>query len=186
MKNQKKYIIIGVFVIAIIIVGLIILNHNKNVNITKDNGQNNKGLTNSNILPASTGPEGFKIAQAIVENNEDPVTKKAVSDHLEIALANIIDKDISNITVDYLIENTKTNKNESYHAILNDFILKSKETQTIHFDNGNGTNHFWVNKYSMYYISQDPLKFTITVSAEGYKTQTVQVNKDAGGAEQAD
>jgi hypothetical protein len=186
MKNKTKYFI-GIFVIAIVIViGLIILNHNKDVNIIKNNNQNNKELTNSSILPTSTGPEGFKIEQALVENNEDPMTRKAVPDHLEITIKNTIDKNISNITVDYLIEDAKTNKNESYHANLENFTLKSKETRTIHFDNEDKTDHFWVNKYSLYYISQDPLKFTVTVNSNGYKSQSIIINKDAGGAEQAD
>ncbi len=190
MKNQTKYTLgISLIVILIIIMVLVIFNsspNNKNTNLIKNNTQNNKETTNPTTTTIQTGTDGFKIEQAIVENNADPTTKKIVSDHLEITLKNTINKDLSNFIVDYSIEDTKTSKNESYHADLGSFILKSQDTQTIHFDNQNITNHYWVNKYSLYYLSQDPLKFTITVSANGYKSQSISVNKDAGGAEQVD
>jgi hypothetical protein len=136
--------------------------------------------TSSNVLV------GFKIQNAIVENNEDPVTKKVVDDHLEITLLNTIDKEISNLSVDYTITDLKNSKKESYSAKLEGFVLKAHETQIIHFDNKNETNHFWVNSYSMYYLSTDALEFNITVNAEAYKAQTISVKKDIGGAEIAD
>jgi len=187
-ENKMKKILIAVIGI-ILIIGLISIGIVMQKGPPAPNSENNSNSVNSNSqtnLPLSNGPVGFKIQQALVENNVDPVTNKDVSDHLEITLLNTIDKDISNLSVDYSITDLRNSKKESYSAKLEGFILKSKETQTIHFDNENKTNHFWVNSYSMYYLSTDPLQFSITVSAEGYQAQTINVKKDAGGAEAPD
>jgi hypothetical protein len=185
MKKTSVYIVAGVIIALILIVSIVLITRSNNP-ATSTNSDKNVANPSTNIPNSASGAVGFKIKEAIVENNLDPVTKTAVSDHLEISLTNSIDKDISNMSVYYVIDNLKTNKNESYSVTLNGFILKAHETRTIHFDSENKPDHFLANKYSMYYLSQDPLKFTITVSAEGYEAQTTQVNKDAGGAEQVD
>jgi hypothetical protein len=65
-------------------------------------------------------------------------------------------------------------------------VLKSGETKTIHFDNKQGDGHFSANKNSIYYSSANKLLFTIKLSTPGYKLQTTNVEKSAGGAEQKD
>ncbi|MCX9011976.1 MAG: hypothetical protein OIN66_12740 [Candidatus Methanoperedens sp.] len=37
-----------------------------------------------------------------------------------------------------------------------------------------------------YYTTKDELNFTVTINADGYAAQTIQVKKDAGGAEAPD
>ena len=64
---------------------------------------------------ASTGPVGFRIQNIFVENNYDEVAKQAASDHLELVLQSITNKDIHNMTVYYIITDTKINKTESVY-----------------------------------------------------------------------
>lgn len=63
----------------------------------------------------STGPVGFRIQNIFVENNYDEVAKQAASDHLELVLQSITNKDIHNMTVYYIITDTKINKTESVY-----------------------------------------------------------------------
>ncbi len=181
-----KKIVITVIIIAVIIGIAYFVLPIQNNGTKPENSSNSINSSTQKKPPLSTGPVGFKIEQALVENNVDPITNKPAPDHLEITLVNTIDKDISNLSVYYSITDLKNAKNESYSANLDGFTLKAHETQTIHFDNGNETNHFWVNTFSMYYLGTDPLQFNITVNAEGYQAQTIDVKKDAGGAEAPD
>jgi hypothetical protein len=134
----------------------------------------------------STGPQGFAILQILVENNYDQATQQVVPDHLEIVLHSTINKDISNITVYYVIRDAKINKTESYLKPLKGFVLKANETRHIHFDAGGLPDHFRVNPNSIYYTNADEKIFTVTVNAVGYAAQTMQVKKDAGTVEGPD
>ncbi len=135
---------------------------------------------------ASTGPVGFRIQNILVENNYDEVTKQAAPDHLELVLQSTTSKDISNLTVYYIISDAKINKTESYIKPLKGFVLKANEIRTIHFDAGQKPDHFRANPNSIYYTTKDELNFTVTINADGYAAQTIQVKKDAGGAEAPD
>ena len=129
--------------------------------------------------------EGFVISNSLVENNTDKVGK-VIDDHLELALKNTVGKDLADFEVYYAITDTVTNQKEGYYKKLTGFVLKSGETRGVHFDNGTDTGHFKANKDSLYYKSPNKLTFDVTVSSAGYKIQTVQISKDAGGAEQND
>jgi hypothetical protein len=135
---------------------------------------------------ASTGPVGFRIQNIIVENNYDEVAKKDASDHLELVLQSTTSKDIHDLTAYYIIMDDKINKTESYIKPLTGFVLKANETRTIHFDAGQKPDHFRANPNSIYYTTKDGLNFTVTINADGYAAQTIQVKKDAGGAEALD
>lgn len=135
---------------------------------------------------ASTGPVGFRIQSILVENNYDEVTKQAAPDHLELVLQNTIDKDIHNMTAYYVITDAKINKTESYIKPLKGFVLKADDIRTIHFDAGQKPDHFRANPNSIYYTTKGELNFTVTINADGYAAQTIQVKKDAGGAEAPD
>jgi len=134
----------------------------------------------------SSGPTGFTIQNILVENNYDEATKQAVPDHLEIVLHSTINKNISNITVYYVIRDATINKTESYLAPLKGFVLKANEARSIHFDAGKLPDHFRVNPNSIYYTNVDEKIFTVTVNAAGYAAQTMQVKKDAGSVEGPD
>ncbi len=142
------------------------------------------GLYKNQIQNTAT-QEGFVITDSKVENNTDKAGK-AVDDHLELILKNIAGKNLTDFEVYYMITDIVTGQKEGYYKKLTDFVLKSGETQSIHFDNGTDPGHFKVNKDSLYYKSPNKMTFDITVSAAGYKPQTVQISKDAGGTEQND
>ncbi len=59
-------------------------------------------------------------------------------------------------------------------------------SRTIHFDSTGATDHFPVNKYSLYYTSTNAMDVTVEVSAQGAAPVTTTVAKDAGGAEVPD
>jgi len=98
----------------------------------------------------------------------------------------ITNKDIHNLTAYYIITDAKINKTESYIKPLSGFILKADETRTIHVDSGQKPDHFRANPNSIYSTTKDELNFTVTINADGYAAQTIQVKKDAGGAEAPD
>jgi hypothetical protein len=135
---------------------------------------------------ASTGPVGFRIQNILVENNYDEVAKQSAPDHLELVLQSTTNKDIHTMTAYYIISDAKINKTESYIKPLNGFVLKADETRTIHFDAGQKPDHFRANPNSIYYTTKDELNFTVTINADGYAAQTIEVKKDAGGAETPD
>ncbi|VVB54004.1 Uncharacterised protein [uncultured archaeon] len=148
---------------------------------------NDSTPTFADVTPqASTGALGFRIQNILVENNYDEVAKKDASDHLELVLQSTTNKDIHNMTAYYIITDAKMNKTESYIKPLNAFVLKANETRTIHFDDGQMQDHFRANPNSIYYTTKDELNFTVIINADGYAAQTIQVKKDAGGAEVPD
>ena len=134
----------------------------------------------------SGGNEVFKIKQAIVENNYDFEAKKDAADHLEVTVQSMSDKDIYNMNAYYTITDDVSGKNEAYIVYLKDFVLKAHETQTIHFDNDSRSGHFGANPNSIYYTSKNNQTLDVTLWSDGYAPQSLQINKDAGGAETAD
>jgi hypothetical protein len=130
--------------------------------------------------------EGFKIVDALVENNIDPTTKKDVNDHLELSLKNISEKDMTDFEIYYTITDPAANVKEGYYHKLTGLILKSGETKSIHFDNGTGDGHFSENMNSIYRTTNPAKLFDVILSSPGYKIETTQINKDPGGAEKAD
>lgn len=142
------------------------------------------GLYKNSIQNTSTA-QGFVLKTVTVENNTD-ATGKTVNDHLELALQNTAGKDLTGLEVYYTITDPTTSKKEGYYKKLTGFILKNGQTALVHFDNKQGDGHFSANKNSIYYTSSDQLVFDVIVSAPGYKIQTSQVTKAAGGAEVKD
>lgn len=130
--------------------------------------------------------EGFKITDAIVENNLDEITKKIANDHLEITLQNVSCQDLSNFEIYYTILDSNLNKTEGYYKKLNGFTLKNNEKKAIHFDNINGFGHFGENPNSIYRTNGDAKVFDVILSTPGFKIESIQIKKDVGGAEKAD
>lgn len=129
--------------------------------------------------------QGFKIASAMVENNTGS-SVNSVSDHLQIVLQNLTNKDLTNFEVYYTITDSVTHQKEGYYKILNNYVLKAGATQSVNFDNKQGVGHFGVNINNLYFKSTDQLQFNIIVSAKGYKIQTATATKSTGGAETKD
>ncbi len=209
--NKKAIIIIGFFLIAAF--GIYIMatgtpasqsatNQNSASQLSQNNTTSSMPSSNSaqataqdpqDIVPGlypnpiknNSTTEGFKIASIMVENNTDQAGNP-VSDHLELALQNLTNRDLSNFEIYYTITDTVTNKKEGYYKKLANYTLKAGATQTINFDNKSGIGHFSANTRSLYFTSTNKLHFTVIVSTPGYRIETASVEKAAGGAETQD
>ena len=129
----------------------------------------------SQVLPVTDNPitndataETLKIDSVLVENNVDPDTGKTAEDHLEIALSNTGTTELSGVEVFYTFEDPTAKQSESYYTKLPaDFTIPAGGTRTVHFDNSGATDHFPVNKFSLYSTSKNAMDVTVIVSAEG-------------------
>jgi hypothetical protein len=145
------------------------------------------------ILPTDTDPidntssvQALQIDGVLVENNVDEAGK-AAPDHLEIALTNTGRQELKTFEVYYTITDPTTGDSESYYSALPaSFSIPPGGHRTVHFDNTGAVDHFAVNDFSLYYTDKNALEVTVEVSAIDAASQTVTVNKDAGGAEEAD
>lgn len=142
------------------------------------------------VLPVPTNPianaataSGLTITKALVENNVAPDTGKTTDDHLEVALENTTAKPLDQVQVYYKITDPAKNVSEGYYAKLDGFTIKPGATRVVHFDNTGKTDHYPVNKYSLYYTDKNALTVNVTASAAGVKQATFTVKKDSGGAE---
>lgn len=146
------------------------------------------------VLPVDTSPitntataEGITIDTVLVENNVDPTTGKAASDHLEIALTNTGTTELAGFEIFYSFTDPKSTITENYFVRLPaDFTIPAGGTRTAHFDDTGAPDHFPVNNFSLYYTDTNALTVAVTVSAPGVKVKTTTITKDAGGAEVAD
>ena len=202
MKNKATYIVGGIIVIIIIFVLFKGRTNTTNTKITTNTNSVNT-IAKNNIATSQTDPEdivpglyknnivntsslpGLKILSGIVENNLD-MNGKTANDHLELVLKNSSKADMANFEAYYTITDLTTLKKEGYYKKLTGFTLKAGETKTIHFDNGLGDNHFGLNTNGMYFTGRNKMQFDVQVSTPGFKIATIQIAKDAGGAEQKD
>jgi hypothetical protein len=153
-----------------------------------------KPATAGAVLPVTSNPiantsttKALKIDSVLVEDNVDPATKKAASDHLEIAITNTGAAVLAGFEVFYTFTDSTTNASESYYAKLPDsFTVAAGASRTAHFDKSGAPDHFPVNAYSIYATSKNALSVSVIVSAAGAAPETLTVKKDAGGSEQAD
>ena len=139
----------------------------------------------TNLIKNTSTISGLSIESGLVENNVDKDGKTA-DDHLELILKNSSAKDMNNFEAYYTIADLTTLKKEGYYKKLTGFTLKSGETKTIHFDNVVGENHFGLNKNGMYFTGQNKMQFDVQISTPEFKIATIQIAKDAGGAEVKD
>ncbi len=200
MNNKLPYIIGGGALL--LLVGLLLNNSQSNYKsqsaenvstITPQAGGNTTSQDPQDVVPGlyknqiknTASKEGFTILTTTVENSTD-AAGKSVSDHLELTIKNTAGRDLTDFEVYYTITDPTTGKKEGYYKKLTRFVLRNGETKSINFDNKQGDSHFSTNRNSIYYSSTDKLLFTIMLSTPGYKLQTTNVEKAAGGAEQKD
>lgn len=209
--NKKAIIIIGFFLIAAFGIYIMANNtptsqsviHQKSTpQLSQNNTTSSMPSSNSaqaaaqdpqDIVPGlypnpiknNATAEGFKINSVMVENNTDPAGNP-VSDHLELVLQNLTNRDLSNFEIYYTITDTVTNKKEGYYKKLVNYTLKAGATQSINFDNKSGAGHFSANAHSLYFTSTNKLHFVVIISTPGYKIETTSIDKAAGGAETKD
>lgn len=135
---------------------------------------------------ASDGkPNGFSFTGK-VEDNFDPVTSKAVTDHLELEVKNTTDGDLNELIVYYSLKDEGTNKVESYYKPLTGFVIKKGQTVAVHFDDVTLPGHFRDNPNSAYHKSENAKLFTVSMRAAGFAPVQIEIHKDKGGAEKAD
>ena len=148
----------------------------------------------SQVLPVRANPiantataPGLSITSVLVENNEDPATKKDAEDHLEVALRNTSTTALSGFEVYYTITDTKTKETEGYYTNLGpEFTIPAGASRTVHFDQTGKVDHFPDNEFSIYNSSKNALDVKVQVSAKGVAVADSSVKKDAGGAENPD
>jgi hypothetical protein len=192
--NKKTYIIGA---IILVIIGGIILSKsfspsNQKVsqtsstvkNVSNDPQDIVPGLYANSIKNTST-ISGLKIESGLVENNVDK-TGKIADDHLELVLKNSSTKDMNNFEAYYTVTDLVDSKKEGYYKKLTGLTLKAGETKTIHFDSNVGENHFGVNKDGLYFTGKNKMQFDVQISTPDFKVATIQIIKDAGGAELKD
>ncbi len=145
------------------------------------------------VLPVTANPisndatePGLTIEQVLVENNVNPATNKDAPDHLEIALRNESQQELSGFEVYYEITDLTTGAKEGYYSKLEGFTIPAGGTRVVHFDNSGEEDHFPVNEFSLYHLSMSELQVDVMVSAAGVAPQTASVKKDAGGDENPD
>lgn len=130
-------------------------------------------------------PKAFKFTGQ-VEDNADPKTKKAVSDHLELDVKNTSGQDMTDIAIYYMVKDIGTGKTEGYYKPLTGLTIKKTATATLHFDDVEQTNHFRDNPNSSYHKSENEKLFTVELAAAGLAPMQIEIHKDKGGAEQPD
>jgi hypothetical protein len=142
------------------------------------------------VLPVASNPisntstePGLKIEKVLVEDNVNPATGKDAPDHLEIALRNESDKEMSGFEVYYEITDLTTDAKEGYYSKLEGFTIPAGGERAVHFDDTGEPDHYPVNKFSLYHLSKNEMQVDVTVSATGFAPQTASVKKDAGGDE---
>ena len=144
------------------------------------------------VLPVSSDPivntstkPGLEITGIMVENNVDPVTKKDLSDRLQMTLVNSSSATMTDLEAYYTMTDSTTNKSESYYQKLTGLTIAPGAIQTIYFDTDSGPGHYPENIYSLYRTSPNEVVIDVKVSAPGFAPATAQVKKAVGTGEKA-
>lgn len=145
-----------------------------------------KTPVNTEKLLASDGKAGGFTFTGKVEDNFDPVTKKGVSDHLELEVVNTSGADLTDLVMSYSLKDDGTGKVEAYYVPLAGLSIKKGETVGVHFDNTGLPGHFRDNPNSAYHKSENGKMFTVQLRAAGFAPVKIEFKKDKGGAEKAD
>ncbi|MFZ3170711.1 MAG: hypothetical protein WA118_01795 [Carboxydocellales bacterium] len=136
--------------------------------------------TTSLIQETSTVTAPIKVVDARVEDNVN------AADHLEITVTNTGKLELQNFDVYYTINDKVNSAKEGYYLKLTGFILSPGVTQTLHFDNKKGTNHFGGNVNGLYGTSKNGLDFQVNLHSQGFAPVLITVKKAKGTAEVAD
>ena len=157
---------------------------------TDGDGLNDLADTDAAFMPNPMKMDGgqapFTIAEALVENNYDPVKKADATDHLELLIKNPGTQDLTGFSIYVAIKDADTGTTEGTFRKLDGFIVPAGGEARINFDDGAAPGHFRANPNSIYATSQAAKTFTIAVQVDGFAPVTTEIAKDKGGAEQAD
>ena len=145
------------------------------------------------VVPVAKNPivntsnvAGISITSAMVEDNVDPKTKKAITDRLLIAVVNKGIKSARGFEIFYSMTDSVTKATENYYLPLTGFTIKPGATAYLNFDGKTGLGHFPENKFSLYRSSTNEVKFKIQLSAKGYKIASATAVKSKGTGEKVD
>ena len=139
-----------------------------------------------NPIAATGDAAPFAIAEALVENNYDPVAKADADDHLELLVTNAGTTDLSGFSIYYAITDLDSGAVEATFRALDGFNVPAGGEARIHFDTGTTTGHFRANPNSIYITTEAAKTVLVTLAADGFAPVTVEIAKDAGGPEEAD
>ena len=153
---------------------------------TDGDGQNdlkdNMPVFAENPITSDGTTAPFDIGEALVENNYDP----DASDHLELLIHNTGAGVLKNFTMYTTIKANDTGTLEGYLRPLEGFEVPAGGEARVHVDDSGLPNHFRANPNSIYTTSESAKTFTVTLKADGFAPVSVEIAKDAGGAEEAD
>ena len=145
----------------------------------------------ANPIKDGSLPATLEITSAKVEDNFDPLTKKDVSDHLEIDIKNAGASDQTGLSMFLTIIDAGGAK-ENMFRDLPGIVLKAGSTSTLHFevegtaDFTAATNHFRANENSILYKLPSAKTLELMIAAKDEMPVNITFKKDEGGAEKAD
>jgi hypothetical protein len=145
-----------------------------------------KDPVNAENSIAQAGKPNSLTFTAKVEDNFDPMTKKDVSDHLELEIKNASGETLTGLAMFYSVKDEGTGKMESYYKPLDGLAIEAGKTVAVNFDDAGMPGHFRDNPNSSYHKSENAKAFTIQLAAGGYAPVQIELKKDKGGAETAD
>ena len=157
---------------------------------TDGDGQNDLADAEATFAPnpiTATGADApFAIKEALVEDNYDPAATADAPDHLELLVTNPGAAPLTGWQIYYSITDNDTGKVEATYRALDRFEVPAGGEARLHFDDGKIAGHFRANPNGIYTSSQAAKTFSVTLAAAGFTPLTVEIAKDAGGAEEAD
>jgi len=154
--------------------------------------KDSKPLEAANPIVQQGKAGGPTIESAKVEDNFDPVSKKSVSDHLEIAIRNPGATPLQGVQLFYTVKDSTTGKTESYYRNFEGFKMPPGAVTVLHLDEAGSSkisdisSRFRSNPNALLYKSQNAKTLKIQVSSKDYAPSNMSIKKDAGGAEKAD
>jgi hypothetical protein len=157
---------------------------------TDGDGENDLADADAGFMPNPMKMDGpaapFQIAEALVENNYDPVKKADAADHLELLIHNTGTTDLIGFSIYYAITDADSGTVEATFRRLDGFTVPASGEARIHVDDATVPGHFRANPNSIYVTSQAAKTFSVAVQADGFAPMTVEIAKDKGGPEEAD
>jgi Bacterial TSP3 repeat len=157
---------------------------------TDGDGVNDLADADAGFMPNPMKIDGpaapFEIAEALVENNYDPVKKADATDHLELLIRNSGSTALTGFSIYYAITDADSGTVEATFRTLDGFTVPAGGEARIHIDDASVPAHFRANPNSIYVTSQAAKTFSVAVQADGFAPMTVEIAKDKGGPEEAD
>ena len=141
-------------------------------------------LANPMALTGAAAP--CVIREALVANNHDPVAKADATDHLELLVSITGPAALTGLSIHYSFTDADSGIVEASFRQLDGFEIPTGGEARLHIDDGVVPGHFRANPNSIYTTSQAAKSVSVVLMADGFAPVSVEIAKDAGGAEAAD